>query len=44
MSSIGFEKISKEGFTIRPATMRDLEEVVSLFNSCSAHCHCRPWS
>ena len=35
MTSIGFEKLSKEGFTIRPATMRDLEEVVSLFNSCS---------
>jgi len=35
MSSTNFEKLSKEGFTIRPATMDDLEEVVRLYNACS---------
>jgi mycothiol synthase len=35
MSSTDFEKLLKEGFTIRPATMCDLEEIVSLFNTCS---------
>jgi len=35
MSSIAFEKLSKEGFTIRPVTMDDLEAAVNLFNAFS---------
>lgn len=35
MSSIAFEKLSKEGFTIRPVTMDDLEAAVYLFNAFS---------
>ena len=35
MSSVAFEKLSKEGFTIRPATVDDLEAAVNLFNAFS---------
>lgn len=35
MPSTVFEKLSKEGFTIRPATMDDLETAVNLFNAFS---------